>query len=74
MLCEWERARGERPPPNLARIPQGVRAFFLNIENHFSLSARRAGPGPEPTYPSRARHADLSEVGVGFHTDANPPG
>jgi hypothetical protein len=19
MLCEWERARGERPPPNLAK-------------------------------------------------------
>ena len=67
MLCEWERARGERPPPNLARIPQGVRAFFFVtiIESHFSLAARRPGLGPEPTYPSQGRHADLSGHQVG---------
>ena len=30
MLCEWERARGERPPPILAREPQGSRAFIFS--------------------------------------------
>jgi len=39
MLCEWGRVRGEHPPPILARVPQGARAFIFII---FNLSARWA--------------------------------
>ena len=50
------------PTPEFGPDPARGPGLFLNIENHFSLSARRAGPGPEPTYPSRIRRADLSEM------------
>ncbi len=39
MLCEWERVRGEHPPPILARAPQGARAFIFS---RHPLSARWA--------------------------------
>ncbi len=39
MLCEWERVRGEHPPPILARAPSGARAFIFS---RHPLSARWA--------------------------------
>jgi hypothetical protein len=48
------------PTPEFGQDPARGPGLFLSIENHFSLSVRRAGPGPEPTYPSRVRRADLS--------------
>jgi len=43
----WERARGERPPPNLAPEPQGSGALFFC---RWSTEPPR-GPGANPRRP-----------------------
>src|SRR6188768_96584 len=53
------------PTPEFGPDPARGPGLFLNIESHFSLSARRPGLGPEPTYPSQGRHADLSGIRSG---------
>src|SRR6187401_47236 len=47
------------PTPEFGPDPARGPGLFLNVENHFSLSVRRTGPGPEPTYPRQVRRADL---------------
>src|SRR6478736_5906428 len=50
------------PTPEFGPDPARGPGLFLNVESHFSLSARRPGLGPEPTYPSQGRRADLRTV------------
>src|SRR6478735_9014235 len=61
------------PTPEFGPDPARGPGLFLNIESHFSLSARRSGLGPEPTYPSQDRRADLSDRGC-HPGGARPPG
>src|SRR6478609_164025 len=60
------------PTPEFGPDPARGPGLFPYIESHFSLSARRSGPGPEPTYPSQGRRADLSDCGH-HRGGARPP-
>jgi hypothetical protein len=44
----WERARGERPPPNLAPEPKGSGALFFCTSGTPLSAVNIPGAGPEP--------------------------
>ena len=48
MLCEWGRVRGERPPPILARVPQGARAFIFFSDVQLCQCVGLGASCPEP--------------------------